>query len=267
MVDTALLTPWLGASSPLKCVLIKYSFFGISFLAIASHVRTMLTDPGAVPLDYQPNALLGAAEKGSQLSMCSRCNGVKPPRAHHCSQCDRCIMKMDHHCPWVNNCVGAANQKHFCLFCFYTCTLSCYAVLLLALRTASGVQEVSSEAVKLAHPPPFPGGKADVIKHRRGGHADPNAGRFLLLILLFLEALLFGLFTMAMLTEQLSRWNRACTLHSPLSTHRSPLSTLHPPFSTLHPPLTALQHFPPRPIAASSPTRPASNASSMTTSG
>ena len=63
--------------------------------------------------------------------MCSRCNAYKPPRAHHCSQCDRCIMKMDHHCPWVNNCVGANNQKHFLLFCFYTALLSLYALVLL----------------------------------------------------------------------------------------------------------------------------------------
>ena len=38
-------------------------------------------------------------EKGESLPMCSRCNGFKPPRAHHCSQCDRCVMKMDPHCP------------------------------------------------------------------------------------------------------------------------------------------------------------------------
>ena len=96
----ALLTPWLGDS--LQYHLVKWSFLFISFLAMGSHARTMLTDPGAVPIEYQPNTLL-ANEQGNSLAMCSRCNGFKPPRAHHCSQCDRCIMKMDHHCPWVNN--------------------------------------------------------------------------------------------------------------------------------------------------------------------
>ena len=102
VVSTVVLEPWLGDTT--KYNLLKTSFISISFLAMASHARTMLTDPGAVPLEYQPNTLL-AAEQGdsNKLSMCSRCNGFKPPRAHHCSQCDRCIMKMDHHCPWVNN--------------------------------------------------------------------------------------------------------------------------------------------------------------------
>ena len=81
-------------------------------------MRTMLTDPGVVPVGYSPNHLL-QEEKGESLPMCSRCNGFKTPRAHHCSQCDRCVMKMDHHCPWVNNCVGALNQKHFILFTTY----------------------------------------------------------------------------------------------------------------------------------------------------
>lgn len=44
-----------------------------------------------------------AAQEESRISLpiCHRCDGYKPPRAHHCSQCNRCILKMDHHCPWV----------------------------------------------------------------------------------------------------------------------------------------------------------------------
>jgi palmitoyltransferase len=106
------------------------AFVAISALAVASHLRAMLTDPGAVPRAYQPAHLLVEEEA---LPMCSRCNGFKPPRAHHCSQCDRCIMKMDHHCPWVNNCVGFFNYRYFLLFLLYLslgCAFTCALCLL-----------------------------------------------------------------------------------------------------------------------------------------
>ena len=132
VVVNAVLLPWLGETA--NFYMLKFSFLGISFLAMASHARTMTTDPGAVPLGYKCDPLLRAEEYGDSEPTCSRCNGFKPPRAHHCSQCDRCVMKMDHHCPWVNNCVGANNQKHFVLFCFYTALLSGSATLLCARR-------------------------------------------------------------------------------------------------------------------------------------
>jgi hypothetical protein len=128
----AVLMPWSGLS--MHFWLHTIFFLIVSILAVTSHMRTMLTDPGAVPVGYSPSHLLHE-EKGGSMPMCSRCNGFKPPRAHHCSQCDRCIMKMDHHCPWVNNCVGANNQKHFVLFVGYTGLLSGYALVLLGLRT------------------------------------------------------------------------------------------------------------------------------------
>ena len=121
VVVYAILIPWLGQTA--NSIMIQASFVGISVLAMISHMRTMCTDPGAVPLEYRPNSLL-AQERGHSMPMCMKCDGYKPPRAHHCSQCDRCVLKMDHHCPWVNNCVGANNQKHFVLFTFYTCLLS-----------------------------------------------------------------------------------------------------------------------------------------------
>ena len=265
VVCNALLSPWLGDS--LQYHLVKWSFLIISFLAMISHCRTMLTDPGAVPHEYQPNTLL-ANEQGNSLAMCSRCNGFKPPRAHHCSQCDRCIMKMDHHCPWVNNwqaaarsstqqhaaarsstqqhaahavaeqaarssasrstafsptheptllptlppspalacprplspaSVGANNQKHFVLFTFYTALLSGYAMVLLVLRAVYtvGDTEMHGAIAQRRH----------ATQHGAHGHvhsADPAAGRFLMMILLFLEALLFGLFTMAVRASSLN---------------------------------------------------------------
>lgn len=132
----ALLLPWSGFST--HFFLHTFAFLTVSMLAVTSHMRTMLTDPGAVPVGYSPDHLLHE-EKGESLPMCSRCNGFKPPRAHHCSQCDRCVMKMDHHCPWVNNCVGANNQKHFVLFVGYTSLMCGYALLLLGLRTVNAV--------------------------------------------------------------------------------------------------------------------------------
>ena len=96
VVVFALLLPWSGFSA--HFFLHTFAFLTISLLSVTSHMRTMLTDPGVVPVGYSPNHLL-QEEKGESLPMCSRCNGFKPPRAHHCSQCDRCVMKMDHHCP------------------------------------------------------------------------------------------------------------------------------------------------------------------------
>jgi len=187
VVVFALLMPWYGLSSPF--FLHTFFFSVISILALTSHMRTMLTDPGAVPIRYSPNHLLND-EKGGTMPMCSRCNGFKPPRAHHCSQCDRCIMKMDHHCPWVNNCVGANNQKHFVLFVGYTGLLSSYALVLLGLRAVNVVPSPTS----------YPSGQ--IGRFRDGSHVD--SGNFLMLALLFFEAILFGLFTFAMLTEQMS---------------------------------------------------------------
>ena len=132
----ALLLPWSGFSA--HFFLHTFAFLTVSMLAVTSHMRTMLTDPGAVPVGYSPEHLLHE-ERGESLPMCSRCNGFKPPRAHHCSQCNRCVMKMDHHCPWVNNCVGANNQKHFVLFVGYTGLMCSYALLLLCLRTVNAV--------------------------------------------------------------------------------------------------------------------------------
>mmetsp|Transcript_27811 Transcript_27811/g.62888 ORF Transcript_27811/g.62888 Transcript_27811/m.62888 type:complete len:273 (-) Transcript_27811:10-828(-) len=179
VVVYVLLQPWMGLTA--NCYMVALSFLTISFLAMSSHMRTMLTDPGAVPIEYQPSHLM--ADQGGSLPMCSRCNGYKPLRAHHCSQCDRCIMKMDHHCPWVNNCVGANNQKHFVLFVGYTALLSSYAIVLLVVRMISNASEIRPAGAR---------------------HSPPDPSHFLLLALLFFESVLFGLFTLAMFTEQIS---------------------------------------------------------------
>ncbi|KAF6020159.1 ZDHHC7 [Bugula neritina] len=92
----------------------------MSLLAFSSHVRAMLSDPGAVPKGNatKENIIRLGLKQGQIVYKCPKCVCIKPDRAHHCSVCGRCIKKMDHHCPWVNNCVGEGNQKYFALFTF-----------------------------------------------------------------------------------------------------------------------------------------------------
>lgn len=50
---------------------------------------------------------------------CTRCEIIRPPRAHHCRVCGQCVINMDHHCPWIGHCVGAHNHVHFVSFCIW----------------------------------------------------------------------------------------------------------------------------------------------------
>ncbi|XP_037701687.1 palmitoyltransferase ZDHHC3-like [Choloepus didactylus] len=103
-------------------------FHLLAFLGLASHARTMLSDPGSVPVGYAPPP--GPAPAAS---WCARCSSARPARAHHCRVCRRCVRKMDHHCPLVNNCVGEDNQKYFVLFTLYIALASLHALLLLGI--------------------------------------------------------------------------------------------------------------------------------------
>ena len=61
----------------------------LASLALASHARAMLSNPGATPLTSRPT------QPSGWNKMCSKCDNHKPERAHHCSLCGRCIIKMD----------------------------------------------------------------------------------------------------------------------------------------------------------------------------
>jgi palmitoyltransferase ZDHHC3/7/25 len=88
----------------------------ICTLALSCHVKTMMTDPGAIPAAALPLV----TKNVPYHTMCSICHCYKPKHTHHCRICNRCVSRMDHHCPWMNNCIGVANTKHFVLFLSYT---------------------------------------------------------------------------------------------------------------------------------------------------
>ncbi|GLD93019.1 hypothetical protein PINS_up001611 [Pythium insidiosum] len=170
--------PWMGLS--LMGLLHITAFSSLAFMALVSHGKAMLTDPGAVPEAAMPPVLANAPKEDiarledQKYRTCRRCRQFKPSRAHHCSICGRCIIKMDHHCPWVNNCVGIGNHKFFLLFIFYVFCMSAYALILVFFRYA--------RCMNVSCPT----------------HAA------LRVIFLVVEAVLFGLFTLCMMCDQYS---------------------------------------------------------------
>ncbi|GIY37181.1 palmitoyltransferase ZDHHC3 [Caerostris darwini] len=162
-------------------------FQTLAFLAITSHLRTMFSDPGAVPRGNATKETIlqmGLCE-GQVVYKCPKCCCIKPDRAHHCSVCQRCIKKMDHHCPWVNNCVGEKNQKYFVLFTFYIAVISSHAFF---LAISHFIMCVNNDWNKCSSKSP----PVTVI----------------LLILLIFEALLFAIFTCVMFGTQVQAiWN------------------------------------------------------------
>jgi hypothetical protein len=75
-------------------------FTTICALALASHAKTMFTDPGTIPQEAVPLASL--FKKGvTTHAMCSHCQTYKPPHSHHCRICNRCISNMDRTYYWV----------------------------------------------------------------------------------------------------------------------------------------------------------------------
>ncbi|XP_076449183.1 palmitoyltransferase ZDHHC3-like [Babylonia areolata] len=156
-----------------------------AFLALASHIRATVTDPGAVPKGNatSDNIQKLGLKEGEVVYRCPRCVCIKPPRAHHCSVCQRCIRKMDHHCPWVNNCIGQNNQKFFILFTLYTCVICLQSFVIGFIHFMACFSAPST--------------------HWTDSRFSPVVTVLVLVFLLF-EAIAFGIFTASMLWSQLS---------------------------------------------------------------
>lgn len=117
------------------------AFNAVGVMAVVSHLKAMLSDPGAVPKNAEPlpgdssrlkEAMAqGASHRKRAKGFCHRCMAYKPPRAHHCNVTGRCVVKLDHYCPWTNNAIGVRNHKFFLLFILYTFLLCVYALALL----------------------------------------------------------------------------------------------------------------------------------------
>nr|KAF6311483.1 zinc finger DHHC-type palmitoyltransferase 3 [Myotis myotis] len=63
----------------------------LAFLALASHCRAMLTDPGAVPKGNATKEFIESLQlkPGQVVYKCPKCCSIKPDRAHHCSSLSR----------------------------------------------------------------------------------------------------------------------------------------------------------------------------------
>lgn len=181
VVINVILLPYAHASFYSIVNIVLYLI--VSTLAVSSHVRTMLSDPGAVPRGNATKEYISQMgfKEGQVIFKCPKCCSIKPDRAHHCSVCQRCIRKMDHHCPWVNNCVGEGNQKYFVLFTFYIALMSFYA-LFLAINHFIGCLGSEWQGCPAYSPP------ATII----------------FLLFLMFEGLLFSLFTSIMFGTQVS---------------------------------------------------------------
>ena len=213
-----ILIPIYGISSIIG--LLNFLLFNfLSLLAIYCHYKAMTTNPGAVPPHARPllddieellaNDIEGNGSSNSVSNsssnnnlaistntigkdnnftadtqqkyrkLCRRCQAFKPARAHHCSICNRCVVKMDHHCPWINNCVGIGNYKLFLQFVCWVFVVSIYAIVLSVAKFLSCIREYDMNACG-------------------------TPGENLLVIFLMVESVLFALFTLIMIGDQMS---------------------------------------------------------------
>lgn len=212
------LYPWLGNTPTGQFHMGMFTL--IVTLAMSSHLRAMLTDPGAVPSNAVPSDF-EPGDTGKSFRVCLKCDAYKPPRTHHCSICRRCVVKLDHHCPWINNCVALGNHKFFLLFLLYVFMASIYALTIIFAHFAhcSG-KSLSPRRQRLrasrlqrqqeSSPQMFQAIADAVIESAVQTEAPfyPECNMpvlsNILMFFVIVEAILFGLFTMCMLCDQTS---------------------------------------------------------------
>lgn len=188
------------------CNALLFNWFVI--MALTAHVRTMLSDPGAIPRGNatRENIMKLGLKQGEVVFKCPKCVSIKPDRAHHCSVCQRCIRKMDHHCPWVNNCVGESNQKFFVLFTLYICCMSLHAAVLSINHfvVCIGKDWKGDYPLPLVVLNLLPNNATDLTHIQFVCPAFSPPATTVFLIILIFEGLLFGIFTAIMFGSQLS---------------------------------------------------------------
>ena len=110
-------------------------FVPSSTMVIITHIKSMFTSPGYVPIPYTPPKQITIEQNPKRPEIfCNKCNNPRPPRSHHCKICDKCTLRMDHHCKWIANCVGYKNQKFFYQFLFYASFGNIIAFIILFFR-------------------------------------------------------------------------------------------------------------------------------------
>ncbi|XP_035302867.1 palmitoyltransferase ZDHHC3-like [Cricetulus griseus] len=139
----------------------------LAFLALASHCRAMLTDPGTVPKGNATQEFIKSLQLKPGKVLC-KCPNVRK----------RCVPKMGHHCPWINNCVGKNNQKYFVLLTMYIALISLHTLVMVEFHFLHCFEE---DWTKCSPVPPT---------------------TVILLILLCFETLLFLIFSSVMFETQ-----------------------------------------------------------------
>lgn len=193
---TFIFRPWLGMWGAPHLV-----YTVLAVLAVYSHTKCQFTAPGVVPKDLKapvvPDEIFADDKERNHYEMRAasfidrRTKTIKPPHSHRCSEIGAVVLKMDHYCPWVNNIVAIYTQKYFLLFIFYTCLTCIFCAITLGGRFMACYQTQQN--------------RYDWSNRNRGQvepYCRPDTTDTVVCICNAVEALIFGIFTIAMGCDQ-----------------------------------------------------------------